>query len=153
MQVRTQLRGSVKVIKLSKRRSHVTPNRHSPSVGSNQIGNPAIRKGSVIEKLKPTMPAKLGARDVKNTLQPNIQLLSGILDIFKERNVPKLRTRTILRDLAESAFCNGKEISSRRLALLLKEFGIHSRDIRFQSVVAKGYLRESFTDALSRYEQ
>ncbi len=92
-------------------------------------------------------------RNNGNTQHPNIQLLTSILSIFKERKASKLRTRTILSELTESSFCNGKEIGARRLAFLLKEFGIHSRDIRFVKGVAKGFRKESFTEAVTRYKQ
>lgn len=83
-----------------------------------------------------------------------VRLLSDINDIFKVKNVSKLRTKSILADLysekrKQSAIdCNGKPISARQLnAILQNEFGLHSRDIRFKSGVFKGFYRHSIAKA------
>jgi putative DNA primase/helicase len=45
----------------------------------------------------------------------------------------------------------GKPITQRQLARLLEPFGVQPRTIRIGETTLKGYVRESFTDAFSRY--
>lgn len=82
-----------------------------------------------------------------------VQLLSDINDIFKVKNVSKLRTKSILANLysekrkMSAIDCDGKPIGARRLnAILQNEFGLHSRDIRFKSGVFKGFYRHSIAE-------
>jgi hypothetical protein len=112
-------------------------------------------KKRVIEKLLPAAPklpvaSKTGS--VSNgQSQLGTQLLSDIRGIFKTRKVAELRTQSILDALALkkpwASICSGKAINSRRLAALLKPFGIHSRDLRFTDGAFKGYKKEWFTSA------
>lgn len=80
-------------------------------------------------------------------------LLSDIHEIFRTKNVSKMKTKRLLVYLCAdhqkpwSAFKGGKKLGARQLASILKPYGIHSKDIRFKSGVVKGYRREWFSSA------
>jgi len=83
-----------------------------------------------------------------------IQLLSDINEIFAKRVKSRITTKTLLKALHsdEEKLWRGKIMGPRQLADNLRGFGIRSKDIRFSGDrVAKGYERESFTEAISRY--
>lgn len=46
---------------------------------------------------------------------------------------------------------NGEQLDSRRLANLLREYGVSSKDVRIEKKVVKGYARKDLNDAWSRY--
>ncbi len=97
--------------------------------------------------LKLPVASKTGSGRIDPS-QLDTQLLSEIKGIFKIRKVAELRTQSILDALALkkpwTSICRGKAINSRRLAALLKPFGIHSRDLRFTDGAFKGYKKEWF---------
>jgi putative DNA primase/helicase len=90
-----------------------------------------------------------------------VELLREIERAFEEAGAATDRLTTAqlveaLVGMEESpwaTFNSGKPIDARRLARLLKPFGIHSIDIRVEGAKSslKGYKRESFSDAWSRY--
>lgn len=85
-------------------------------------------------------------------LSKGILLLMDIHNIFRAKNVSKLRTKNLLAMLCTNIFwatyCSGKKINARRLSKILQgEFGIHSKDIRFKAGVFKGFYRKSITTA------
>jgi putative DNA primase/helicase len=90
-----------------------------------------------------------------------IELLRDIASIFEEAGAGTDRLTTVqlieaLIEMEESpwaTFSSGKPLDARRLARLLKPFGIHSIDVRVEGAKSplKGYKRESFFDAWSRY--
>jgi len=99
---------------------------------------------------------KLSVKDEANT--KGTELLSDIQNILKKQKYSdSIFTKDLtveLNDLEErpwSEFNNGKGLSSRNLAKLLKPFGIKSKDIRSGTDVKKGYEANSFTDAFNRY--
>lgn len=86
-----------------------------------------------------------------------MDLLQDIAGIFKEaerdrytsQNLCDLLTGREERPWAD--WRRGKPLSPNQLARLLKDFGIQSRSFRFESGVQRGYERDDFTDAFSRY--
>ncbi len=94
-------------------------------------------------------------------LDYRIQLLRDIKNIFDE--VPfldRLATKGIINALCEIdeapwlTICRDKPITARKLQAMLRPFGIESRTLKFKdedSKPAKGYHREDFEDAWSRY--
>jgi Protein of unknown function (DUF3631)/Domain of unknown function (DUF3854) len=91
--------------------------------------------------------------------QLGIRLLADIRTVFGERD--RITTKELLErlnDLDESPWPGwgkqGKGLSAKTLADLLRDFGIKSRSIQVehgQATTAKGFLREQFEDAWSRY--
>jgi hypothetical protein len=81
-------------------------------------------------------------------------LVSDIISLFNARNVSKMKTKRLLACLCTdqekpwATFCSGQNLNSRKLSSLLKEFSIHSKDIRFKSGVVKGYRKEWFKRAI-----
>ena len=79
--------------------------------------------------------------------------------VFDEHNCDRLMTDQLLKslnDLEESPWAtvkrDGKELDARALAQRVGRYGIKSRNIRDGGgKVLKGYLREDFLDAWSRY--
>jgi len=86
-----------------------------------------------------------------------IQLLKDIKSIFDNRNTDRLWTKETLESLNNmderswSEWRRGKGLSARNLSQLLGAFGIHSKDVRIDLIVKKGYLLEDFKDSLARY--
>lgn len=90
-----------------------------------------------------------------------VELLRDLARVFDKAGVAtdRLTTAQIVKRLTEmeeapwATFNNGEPIDDRRLARLLKPFGIHSTDIRVEGArsALKGYKRESFSDAWARY--
>lgn len=87
----------------------------------------------------------------------NELLLLDISDIFKDRNIDRLFTQDILCALYEDEekpwveICDGRRLSPRKLASMLREFKIFSHDIRMGDKVKKGYELIQFTEAFERY--
>jgi hypothetical protein len=92
-----------------------------------------------------------------------IQLLGAIRQIFEEKNHDHILTADLLDALAarddgpwpgwwEKDLRNGNTRGpGARLARLVKQFGIMSKNIRADGGVAKGYTLESFDEAFARY--
>jgi hypothetical protein len=84
-------------------------------------------------------------------------LLADLRDIFTRADPDKLMTSVILDDLVKLAerpwsdFKNGKPITARHLAGLLKAFGIKSKVIRVGEDTPRGYLRGDLDPAFERY--
>ncbi len=91
-----------------------------------------------------------GADDSKR-----VRLLADIRAAFGERK--NLATKALIDELAEgeeapwATWHKGQRISPRALAGLLEPFGIRSTTVRIGEGVAKGYRREDFEDAWTRY--
>lgn len=78
-----------------------------------------------------------------------IQLLTDALAVFKTRTSSKIRSKRLITLLCAdpqkhwaTLGHSGKPISARKLSSILKEFKVHSRDIRFKAGVFKGYRRQ-----------
>jgi len=86
-----------------------------------------------------------------------VRLLTDIATVFKGRvDQPNISTAGLLSDLGEMAEAPwadwfGKQITARQLAKWLNPYGIKSRGIRLGDQTPKGYRREDFIDAWSRY--
>ncbi len=83
-----------------------------------------------------------------------VRLLSDLRSVFSNRNA--MCTSEILValiDLEEAPWgdLRGKSLDARRLASLLKPYGVESKQIRIGEKSQKGYARESLYDAWSRY--
>jgi hypothetical protein len=84
------------------------------------------------------------------------RLLADIFAIMKDKNRSKMRSKHILLHLCSNVrkpwatFCGGKKLHYHRLSAMLREFGIHSKDMRFNNKSFKGYQREWFVEAAKR---
>lgn len=96
-------------------------------------------------------------RSEEDNLNLNEQLLLDIHTIFKNKNAAKLWTQDILSALCEDEekrwidICEGRKLSARKLATMLKGFKISSHDMRIGDKVKKGYELVQFTEAFERY--
>ncbi len=89
---------------------------------------------------------------------PGIMLLHDIQDIFEGE---KLRIKITSADLLEkllhledrpwSEWNRGHAITSNKIARYLKPFGVSPKTIRTGSTTAKGYMKDDFEDAITRY--
>lgn len=85
------------------------------------------------------------------------ELLSEIQRIFMEKNVDRISTEELINALCEDhenpwmTFNNGRPITPRQLANKLKGYGIQSKSIRIGAYTPKGFEKEQFEDAFSRY--
>jgi hypothetical protein len=143
-----------KVIKLHRRK----PVTGLCNLSFTSVEKPASRKKPnkrVIEKLLPAAPKITAPENSKfgNNFESELAecLFSDIRDIFKlNKGTQQLRTKAILDGLTKkfpwSIICSGKAINSRRLAVILRPFGISSRDIRVSGRAYKGYKLEWFLD-------
>lgn len=146
----------MRVIKLSSRK----PVTGMCNLSFAAVDKPASRKKPkkrVIEKLLPATPKAKAPKVVRT--RSNIDsrlaesLLSDVKKIFLSKKAVQLRSQTILDALCAdkrkpwATFHNGREIGPRQLALLLKQFNIHSRDLRFSGSAYKGYKFEWFVNA------
>lgn len=91
-------------------------------------------------------------------LSINVELLHAIKKAFHEKDVDSLSTHDLLNLLCQddeapwSTYNRGKTMSARQLARILKEFNIHSKDIRMPTGKnLKGYSSKDFSEAYSRY--
>lgn len=86
------------------------------------------------------------------------ELLADIQNIFEnDTDRDAIPTKELLRKLCDleekpwSVYHSGNELSGRGLSKLLKPFGISSDLIRFPDGPARGYTKNSFSDAFTRY--
>jgi hypothetical protein len=85
-----------------------------------------------------------------------VRLLHDVRDIFDEEKAERLSTSTILEKLHDAdeapwGSLRGEPLDARSLARLLKPYGIRPKQIREGEQTHKGYKREDFEDAWSRY--
>jgi hypothetical protein len=87
----------------------------------------------------------------------SVQLLADIRVIFEATKEDKITTADLLEKLKEietspwADWGRGKGLTPNGLSRLLKPFGVSPRTIRIEDKTPKGYLRESFEDAIARY--
>jgi putative DNA primase/helicase len=85
------------------------------------------------------------------------ELLSDIQEIFEEKQVDRIATAELLKALCAddekpwATYNRGLPIKPRQLANKLKAYGIHSKPIRIGVDIDRGYKKDKFTDAFSRY--
>jgi len=89
-----------------------------------------------------------------------IELLRSIKRVFDEIRADRIRSSEIVSRICSDPtarwveYNQGRSISEKQLAGLLRPFGISPNTVRFGSGpndTAKGYLRERFDDAFARY--
>ena len=86
-----------------------------------------------------------------------VMLLADIKKLFDERQTDRVASAELEKALGEMEhrpwpeWKHGKPITVRQLARLLNPFGIRPKTIRIEDATPKGYERDSFTDAFSRY--
>jgi len=85
-----------------------------------------------------------------------VRLLADIRSIFDERGIARLPSAALvqaLNALEESPWgdLRGRPLDPRRLARLLRPFGIRPGSIRMEDGTPKGYTAEDFSDAWQRY--
>jgi hypothetical protein len=86
-----------------------------------------------------------------------VKLLADICQIFDERGADRILSRELVDALVAietspwAEINRGKPLTAPKLSYLLKPFEIGPRSIRIDAETGKGYLRESFEDARTRY--
>lgn len=87
-----------------------------------------------------------------------VELLSDIKDFFDERRTERVRSSDLIEWLCEddekpwATYNRGKPITARQMSKKLSGYGIKTnKTIRFNSDSFKGYKREFFLEAWSRY--
>lgn len=86
-----------------------------------------------------------------------VQLLADIQEVFTRKDVGRLGTSDLLRDLASDdlkpwlTYDHGRPITAAQLAKLLKPYGIKSKDLKLAGETLKGYSLEQFRDVFERY--
>jgi putative DNA primase/helicase len=85
------------------------------------------------------------------------QLLTDIRDIFDEQSAEKVFSNDLIEKLnaiSDSPWGDwnkGRGLTTNGLARLLKPFGVTSKTMRIDGLLAKGYNLKSFQDAFTRY--
>ena len=104
------------------------------------------------ERARVAAVALVALDGVKSTPSHGIELLADIKAVFDRLQVKAIFTVNLLAELA-SMDPRWRRLDSRRLARLLHSYGMHEthRDQRIDGAVRKGYRREYFEDAWSRY--
>ena len=86
-----------------------------------------------------------------------VQLLSDIRDIFAACPVDRLTSETLCSNLNElddrpwREHDRGRLMTRRQLADLLRPFGVRPDSVRISNRTPKGYMREWFEEAFTRY--
>jgi hypothetical protein len=99
----------------------------------------------------------LSCGDARDDDSLGVKLLADIRTVFEERGVDRLSSAELLASLnaiEESPWgdLKGKPLEARRLARLLRPYGIKPGTIRLaDGQTPKGYSAEAFSDAWSRY--
>lgn len=98
-----------------------------------------------------------GAKDVDESDEIGLRLLSDIRDLFEQRGTERLASATIvdalnaIQDSPWPGWSYGRGLDARGLSILLRPFGIQPQNIRLDAGVVKGYLRESFEEVWESY--
>jgi len=85
------------------------------------------------------------------------ELLSDIQEIFEHKQVDRISTAELIKELIVddekpwATFNKGLPIKPRQIAHKLKGYGIQSKTIRIGIATAKGFEKEQFAEAFSRY--
>ena len=104
------------------------------------------------ERARVAAVAAVAADGVKTTPSPGIELLADIKAVFDELATEVVFTTTLLAALA-TIDQRWRRLDGKRLARRLHGYGMNqtNRDQRIGGKVTKGYRREYFEDAWSRY--
>ncbi|WP_346779212.1 DUF3631 domain-containing protein [Burkholderia sp. Ac-20365] len=118
---------------------------------------------SIAEVAKGEWPVLARAAALKLSGNPELsqsagaELLADIKAIFDAKCVRRLSITDLLRALLSdeekpwATWNHGKPLSPRQLGKKLSEYGVRSKAIRIGYEVQKGYERDQFADAFSRY--
>ncbi len=85
------------------------------------------------------------------------ELLGDIQEVFEQKAVDRISTTDLIKALIDdelkpwATYNRGKPMSPRQLAKRLDEYGIQSQTVRFGYDTSKGFMRNKFDDAFSRY--
>jgi hypothetical protein len=98
----------------------------------------------------------LSCGDAREDESSGVRLLADIRDIFENRATDRLASADLvaaLNALDESPWGDwtGKPLDPRRLARLLRPFGIKRKVVRIGASTPQGYPLEAFADAFTRY--
>lgn len=91
------------------------------------------------------------------TMSTGTELLADIQEIFETKKVDKISTAQLIEALCEdderpwATYNRGKPITPRQVSKRLGEYGISSTTIRVNYDTPKGFRREMFDEAFSRY--
>ncbi|MCO6433475.1 DUF3631 domain-containing protein [Nitrosomonas nitrosa] len=95
---------------------------------------------------------------IDENMTAGIELLKDIKEMFDEKGVDRVRTKDLIEWLCSddekrwSTYYRGKPIVSRQVANKLKDYGIKTNQtINFGLNKSKGYLKEFFVEAWTRY--
>ena len=104
------------------------------------------------ERARVAAVALVALDGVKATPSPGIELLADIRTVFDRLRVEVIFTADLLAELA-SMDPRWRRLDGRRLARMLHGYGVTqtNKDQRIGATVKKGYRREYFEDAWSRY--
>ena len=104
------------------------------------------------ERARVAAVALVALDGVRATPGPGIELLADIRTVFDQLQVEVIFTATLLTELA-TMDPRWRRLDGKRLAHQLHGYGMHEthRDQRIGTTVKKGYRREYFEDAWSRY--
>lgn len=85
-----------------------------------------------------------------------VRLLADVRAMFDARDVDRLASTVMLDalhrlDEAPWGDWYGKPLSARKLAQMLRPYGVQPRTVRFDDATARGFLREQFEEAWDRY--
>jgi hypothetical protein len=108
------------------------------------------------ERARRAVVALAGAAVREDSESLGVRLLRDIREVFDEEGKDRLSTSMILKKLHEAdeapwGSLRGQPLDARGLARLLKPYGIGPKQIREGEQTHKGYKREDFEDAWSRY--
>src|SRR5574338_56533 len=87
------------------------------------------------------------------------ELLSDIRAVFEAKGVEKIGTAALIEALCKddeapwATYNKGKPVTPRQVAKKLKDYGITSKTIRIGYETAKGFERDQFREAFTRYLQ
>ena len=99
----------------------------------------------------------LSGESEPDTASNGVRLLADIRDLFEEKASDKFGLQELCAHLAEleerpwGQWRNGKPMNPHQLAKLLRAYKISSKTIRKDGTISKGYDRDLFEDAFSRY--
>lgn len=93
----------------------------------------------------------------ESSLTIGVELLSDIQEVWEAKRVDRISTADLIAALCEdeekpwATYNKGFQIKPRQVARKLSEYGISSNTIRIGPATPKGFMREQFTEAFSRY--
>lgn len=85
------------------------------------------------------------------------ELLSDIQHVFESKKLERISTADLIATLIEddeaawATYNRGRPLAPRQLAKMLAGYGVRSKNIRIGYEQAKGFDREQFADAFTRY--